>query len=99
MDCTAAGLKVGDQGGTPCTHTGVTGTSLATSNHWDIGTGMFTSHLNDKNKDKSFPWILGSMLEVLHTPGDLVCWGGFETMTGIRKKNSLARTDSNFCTV
>lgn len=52
VGCTAAGLNVGDQGGTPCTHTGITGTSLATSNHWDTGTGNFTFYLKDKNKNE-----------------------------------------------
>lgn len=31
---------------------GVTEASLATSNHWDTGTGKFTSYLKDKNKDQ-----------------------------------------------
>lgn len=36
------------------------------------------------------------MLEVLHKPDDLVCWGCFEAMTWIRNKKGLTRTDSNF---
>lgn len=52
VGCTAAGLKMGDQGGASCTHIDVTGTSLATSNHWYTGTGNFTSYLKDKNKDE-----------------------------------------------